>query len=30
MPHRAYTQAAHLMNDRRLPNQLPQIHGEGP
>ena len=28
MPHRAYTQAAHLMNDRRLPNQLPQIHGE--
>ena len=28
MPHRAYTQAARLMNDRRLPNQLPQIHGE--
>ena len=28
MPHRAYTQAAHLMNDRRLPNQLPQVHGE--
>ena len=28
MPHRAYTQAAHLMNDRRRANQLPQIHGE--
>ena len=28
MPQRAYTQAARLMNDRRLPNQLPQIHGE--
>ena len=28
MPHRAYTQAARLMNDRRLPNQLPQVHGE--
>ena len=28
MPHRAYTRAAHLMNDRRIPDQLPQIHGD--
>ena len=28
MPHRAYTRAAHLMNDRRIPDQLPPIHGD--
>ena len=28
MPHRAYTQSARLMNDRRIPDQLPQIHGD--
>ena len=28
MPHRAYTRAARLMNDRRIPDQLPQIHGD--
>ena len=28
MPHRAYTRAARLMNDRRIPDQLPPIHGD--
>ena len=28
IPHRAYTRAAHLMNDRRIPDQLPPIHGD--
>ena len=28
MPHRAYTRAAHLMKDLRIPDQLPQIHGD--
>ena len=28
MPHRAYTRVARLMNDRRIPDQLPQIHGD--